>query len=128
LAIASYAYFKLKIPGPNSIINMEVKAQRALDCEQNNIELVTSVVTTAELKELCLSAPPSLANMAMPSTSGTFKATEDAKAIQIDTEDPAKTIQVGANLSPKKEGDLIDFLQCNKDIFAWRTVEMMSVS
>jgi hypothetical protein len=32
---------------------------------------------------------------------GTFKAAEDAKAMQIDAMDPAKTIQFGANLSPK---------------------------
>jgi hypothetical protein len=32
---------------------------------------------------------------------GTFKATEDAKAIQIDPEDPTKTVPVGASLRPK---------------------------
>jgi hypothetical protein len=37
----------------------------------------------------------------MPSPAGTFKAAEDAKAKQIDTEDPAKTVQIGACLNPK---------------------------
>jgi hypothetical protein len=33
IAIPSYAYHMLKIPGPTGIITMEAKAQRALDCE-----------------------------------------------------------------------------------------------
>jgi hypothetical protein len=37
----------------------------------------------------------------MPPTSGAFKATEDAKAVQIDAGDPAKTVQIGATLEPK---------------------------
>jgi hypothetical protein len=32
---------------------------------------------------------------------GTFKAVEDAKVIQIDVEDPTKTVQIGAGFSPK---------------------------
>jgi hypothetical protein len=50
-AILSYAYLKLKKPGPIGVITVEAKTQRALDCEQNNIELATTVVTMAELRE-----------------------------------------------------------------------------
>jgi hypothetical protein len=64
----------------------------------------------------------------MPSMPGTFKAAEDAKTMQIDAMDPAKTIQFGANLSPKKESELVDFLWCHKDIVAWRPIEMPSIS
>jgi hypothetical protein len=81
MAIPSYAYLKLKISRPAKIITVEAKAQRALDCEQNNIELAVIVIAAAELKELCLNASPSLATLAMPSTSGTFKAAEDAKVV-----------------------------------------------
>jgi hypothetical protein len=34
-------------------------------------------------------------------SSDTFKAAEDAKAVEIDAEDPAKTIQIRASLNPK---------------------------
>jgi hypothetical protein len=34
-------------------------------------------------------------------SSGTFKAAKDAKAVQIDADDPAKTVQIGAGLNPK---------------------------
>jgi hypothetical protein len=37
----------------------------------------------------------------MPSTTNTFNTAEDAKAVKIDAEDPTKTIQIGAGLSPK---------------------------
>jgi hypothetical protein len=58
MAITSYAYLKHKISGPTGIITMEAKAQRALDCEQDNIELAAVAVAAAELKELCLSGNP----------------------------------------------------------------------
>jgi hypothetical protein len=72
-----------------------------LNYEQNSIELATVTVTATELKELCLNALPSLANLAMPSMSDAFKVAENAKAIWIDVEDLTKTIQIGASLSPK---------------------------
>jgi hypothetical protein len=33
IAIPSYTYLKLKIPGPVGVITVEAKTQRALDCE-----------------------------------------------------------------------------------------------
>jgi hypothetical protein len=52
-----------------------------LNYEQNSIELTMAAVTMTELKKLCLSALPSLANLVMPSMFGAFKAAEDANAI-----------------------------------------------
>jgi hypothetical protein len=101
MAIHSYAYLKLKIPGPTGIITVEAKAHRALDCEQASIELATAVVTAIKLMELCLNPQCSSVDPSMPSTSGTFKATEDAKAIQIDAEHPVKTVQIRTGLIPK---------------------------
>jgi hypothetical protein len=37
----------------------------------------------------------------MPLTFSVFKANEDAKAVQIDVGNLAKTVQIGANLDPK---------------------------
>jgi hypothetical protein len=99
--IPSYTYLKLKIPGPAGVIIMEAKTQRALDCEQNRIELAVATVATTELRELCLSKPPFSIGPTMPSSSDTFKVAEDAKAVQIDAEDPTQTVQIGAGLSPK---------------------------
>jgi hypothetical protein len=59
------------------------------------------VVTTTELKELCLSAPSSLTNPTKPSMSDTLKVAKDAEVVQIDNEELAKTVQIGVGLSPK---------------------------
>jgi hypothetical protein len=64
----------------------------------------------------------------MPSTPDTFKVAEDGKAMQIDTTDLAKTVQIKADLRPKSEGELVDFLQCNKEVFVWRLTEILGVS
>jgi hypothetical protein len=37
----------------------------------------------------------------MASSSSAFKVAEDAKVIQIETEDPSKTVQIGAGLNPE---------------------------
>jgi hypothetical protein len=37
----------------------------------------------------------------MPFSFGAFKVAVDTKAVQIDTEDPAKTVQIRAGLDPK---------------------------
>jgi hypothetical protein len=37
----------------------------------------------------------------MPASSSAFEAAEDAKAMQIDAEDPAKTVQIRVSRNPK---------------------------
>jgi hypothetical protein len=37
----------------------------------------------------------------MPPSSGALKAAEDSKAVHINVEDPAKTVEIEAGLNPK---------------------------
>jgi hypothetical protein len=99
MAIPSYAYLKIKIPRPAGVITVEAKIQRALDYKQNHIELATTMVPAAELRELSLRESLILTNLAMPPSSGTFKAAEDAKAVQIDAKNPTNIVQIGASLN-----------------------------
>jgi hypothetical protein len=92
MAIPSYAYIKLKIPGPARVIIVEAKTQRALNYLQDIIELAAAVVTTAKLREL---------SSAMPLMLGGFKTDKDAKVVQIDAGNPDKTVQTRASLNPK---------------------------
>jgi hypothetical protein len=101
MAIPSYGYLKLKILRPAGVITVETKAQWALDYEKNNIELAATTVTVAEPRELCLRVSPASTGPAMPSSSSTFKAVDDAKAMQIDIEDTSKTVQIRAGLNLK---------------------------
>jgi hypothetical protein len=66
MAIPSYAYLKIKIPRPAGVITVEAKIQRALDYKQNHIELATTMVPAAELRELSLRESLILTNLAMP--------------------------------------------------------------
>jgi hypothetical protein len=72
-----------------------------LDYEQDSIKLATAAVTVAELRELSPRVASALLSLAMPSMSSSFKVAEDAKAVQIDVGDLAKTMQIGASLDPK---------------------------
>jgi hypothetical protein len=49
MVIPSSTYLNLKIPGRASVITVEAKTQRVLDCEQNNIELAAAAVIGTEL-------------------------------------------------------------------------------
>jgi hypothetical protein len=101
MANPSYAYLKLKTPEPIGVIIMETTTQRVLDWEWDSNELAAIVVATAKLRELSLQVPTEPLISAMPPTSGIFKMDEDAKAVQIDARDHAKTVQIGASLDPK---------------------------
>jgi hypothetical protein len=83
MAIPGYTYLKLKMLRPTGIITMEAMAQRALAREQDNIKLVVAAVAATELKELCRDPQPRSPDPAMPSTSGTFKFTEDARSCKL---------------------------------------------
>jgi hypothetical protein len=101
MATPSYAYLKLKIPGPADVFTIEAKAHWALDCEQDSIELAASVVAMAKLRELNLRVPTTPLDPALPSMSSIFKTDEDTKAAHICTRDPAKTVQIGVSLDCK---------------------------
>jgi hypothetical protein len=89
----------LLFQGGSVTIIAVAKAQWALDYEQDNIKLATTLV---ELRELSLWAPSVLPDPAMPPPPcGAFKAVEDVKAVPIDVEDPTKIVQIGADLNPK---------------------------
>jgi hypothetical protein len=101
MAITNYAYLKLKIPGLAGVIIVEAKTQRALDYEQDRIELAAVTVTVAKLRKLSLQAPTEHLILTMPPMSGVFKTDEDATTMQIVAGDPTKTVQIRANLDPK---------------------------
>jgi hypothetical protein len=68
---------------------------------ESSIELAAAAVAMAELSELSLWLPMAPLNPGMPPTSRIFKDDEDIKAVLIDAENLAQTMQVGASLDPK---------------------------
>jgi hypothetical protein len=71
------------------------------ELQARHIELAATAVAATELRELSLQATSASPGPAMPPLSDAFKATKDAKAVQIDTEDPTKIVQIGVSLNPK---------------------------
>jgi hypothetical protein len=63
-----------------------------LDYKKDSIELAAAAVIVAELREISFRVPTVSLSLAMRLTSGVFKATEDAQAVQIDAEEPTKTV------------------------------------
>jgi hypothetical protein len=96
MAIPRYAYLKLKILGLVGVITVEVKAQQALDCEQDNIELATTMVATTELWELRLEVPSASPGPNMPPLFGAFKVIEDDKNVQIDVKTLPRPFKSGS--------------------------------
>jgi hypothetical protein len=90
-------------------------------------ELAAAAVAVAELREFSLRLPATQLSPRMHPTPGVFKTGEDARAVQIDIDDPTKIVQIGASLDPKEDSELIDFLQRNQNSNAPDKDELNSV-
>ena len=56
-----------------------------------------------------------------------FKTTYDTKLVDFVPGDSSKQFSISANLDPKQESDLIEFIRENRDIFAWKPSDMPGV-
>jgi hypothetical protein len=92
MAIPSYAYLKHKIPRTTGVITVEAKARQALDYEQSTIKLAATTITMVELKDLSLCLPVTPLSPGMPPTPSVFSMGEDTRAVQIDIDNPTKTV------------------------------------
>ena len=53
---------------------------------------------------------------------------EKLETIKLVEGSPAKTTQIGTNLSPKMKEGIINFLKDNLDVFAWSHEDMLGIS
>ena len=56
-----------------------------------------------------------------------FKSADDTKLVDSITGDSSKQFSISANLDPKSESVLIEFIRENWDIFAWKPSDMPCV-
>ena len=58
-----------------------------------------------------------------------FKPSKETKKVKLNPEDPScsKYVVVGTRLDSKLEGELVDFLRENRDIFAWTLKDMPGI-
>ena len=127
MAIPNYTYLKLKMLGPNGIINMSSAFSHAFACDREHYELTTAVVNSSELLQLGESSTPVVLDCNKPTSSMAFCPLEETKAVGIDPTDPAKTVRIGTQLLAKKECELVDFLHTNRDVFASKPSDMLGI-
>ena len=101
MAIPNYAYLKLKMLGPNSIITMSSVFSHAFTCDREHFELATAVINSSELPWLGESSTPIVPDYNKPTSSMSFRPLEETKAVGIDPTDPTKTVQIGTQLPGK---------------------------
>jgi hypothetical protein len=51
----------------------------------------------------------------------------DTKRVLLDVMVLDQTVVIGSDLSPDEEGSLVQFLQKNKDVFAWSAKDLTSM-
>ena len=101
MAIPSYTYLKLKMPGPNNIITMSSTFSHTFTCDREHFELATTVINSSELPWLGESSTPAVPNCNQPNSSMAFHPLEETKVVGIDPTDPTKMVQIGTQLPAK---------------------------
>ena len=101
MAIPNYAYLKLKMLGPNSVITVGSTFSHAYTCDREHYELATTIINSTELLELGNSETPAAPDYNGPTSSSTFYPTKETKAVEINPTDPTKTVRIRTKLLAK---------------------------
>ena len=95
MAIPSYTYLKLKMPGLNDVITVSSAFSHAFVCDHEHYELTTAVVNSSELLQLGESSTPAVPDCNKPTSSMAFHPLEETKAVGINPTDPTKMVRIG---------------------------------
>ena len=145
MVVPHYAYLKMKMSGPNSIITISRDLQNAYQCEllaienavqnldpaQHELDYVLmqgqdSGVQTQALPCLNFHSPPlkeerlSPAQFmaSEPTMAPSFTPREDSRKVRLEKTNPTKTMNIGRSLNQAQQDELIKFLIDNRYIFA----------
>jgi hypothetical protein len=94
MAVPSYTYLKLKMPGPNGVITIGPTYRHAYECDVECVEYAEALI--ADLENLSREAPD------VKRHAGNFEPAETVKSAPLDPcNDASKQIQIGSELDPK---------------------------
>jgi hypothetical protein len=101
MVVPNYTYLKMKMPGPNGVINVGSSIKHAFDCNveyvEHNEALVLDEALVANMEKLVNEDHDSTAKHA-----GSFEATEQTKEVLLDPASPeGKALRVNSTLDPK---------------------------
>ena len=108
--IPHYGYIKLKIPGPNSIINLASDPDIAL-CAKNKtaslaLEALSEALAAEELTALRSTVDRDDVILDKRPKSTSFKPADEIVKFQVHLTDPNKTASIGAQLDPTVDAAL----------------------
>ncbi|XP_039787032.1 uncharacterized protein LOC120653339 [Panicum virgatum] len=101
MAVPSYTYLKLKLPGPNGVIIVSGSFEQAYVSSREYFDLATTAANSAELGQLRATTPECCPDPGKPNQAPAFVSTDETKSIMVNDTDPAKTVRVGSQLSAK---------------------------
>jgi hypothetical protein len=133
MAVPHYTYLVLKMPSPAGVLSLKGDLKISFDRDTEAVELTTTnQVPNAMMEIYAVSKKLSPTKLEIPEKTDTTnkpRPSEEVqiKAIDLGTGDSSKATTIGAGLDPNSEDALISFLQANRDIFAWKPVDMLGV-
>jgi hypothetical protein len=107
MAATHISYLKMKLPGPNGVIIATGNYKLSMDCASAGSSLAESLVIVEEKKRmqaavaLAHSAQLGLLGMSNPPGAPTFEPSTEAKAVQLDEENPERAVFIGTGLPDK---------------------------
>ena len=121
-AIIHQLYLCMKIPASKGVITVRGNQQLARDIErgvapgQKNVHLVEADKKPLPLKELNRDKEE------------TFQQECQVKKVPLDRPLPDRQVTISAALEPKEEHELLEFLNKNKDVFAWSACDLRGIN
>jgi hypothetical protein len=100
MAIPSYSYLKLKMPGPNCVITVGASVSRALENERANCKLAELAVAKAELDRALGRIGGSSPAKGSPKA-GDSGSAEGPEAMLVDSGSPSEPTPTEVDLAPK---------------------------
>jgi hypothetical protein len=115
-------FLSMKMPTPKGVIMVFGNQQEARNIEKGHTPGQTNVYqlkTANERKEIYEEARRDKEKIEIA-------ADGETKKVYLD-DMPDRAVTIGAHLSPKEEKELVQFLNKNKDVFAWSAKDLQGV-
>ena len=120
-AIVHQRYLCMKMPASKGVITVRGNQQLARDIErgvafgQRNVHLVEADKKPTPLKE------------PKRGREETFQQECQVKKVPLDKHLPDRQVTISTTLEPEEEHELMEFLNKNKDVFAWSASDLRGV-
>ena len=124
IAIPNYTYLKL-MPGPKGVITVSSSYEHAYECDIECVEYGEAAESSTELA----SRLEALAVEALEPKHhvGNFEPAEGMQTLLDPNRSVDKVLTISADLDPKLEVVLVDFIHANANMFAWSPSNMPGI-